>query len=101
MCDGSTCVPGTVEKWVDIPCSITVITEKRGLCQAVRDSVGNVGSQFVDKSGAMRSCVPKAFSMIKAGLFQSVSTVGGLLNIDQKLVTEIIRLQKVSLSFAA
>ncbi|KAM0205516.1 hypothetical protein ACHAQI_009076 [Fusarium lateritium] len=94
LCDGETCVPGTVEKMVDIPCGIDIITAKRGVCQAVRDSLGNIGNEFIDKSGAMCGCVPKAFGLIKEGILGGLSTVGGVLNIDSVLITEVIRLQK-------
>lgn len=88
---------GTVEKTVNLPCGINIITEKRGVCQAVRDTLGNIGNEFIDKSGAMCGCVPKVFSLIKNGIWDRIGTVGGLLNIDSVIITEVIRLQKVSL----
>ncbi|XEV01194.1 hypothetical protein FSHL1_006481 [Fusarium sambucinum] len=94
LCDGETCVPGTIEKMVNLPCGINIMTEKRGVCQAVRDTLGNIGNEFIDKSGAMCGCVPKVFSLIKSGIWDRIGTVAGLLNIDSVIITEVIRLQK-------
>ncbi|KAF5001489.1 hypothetical protein FDECE_10927 [Fusarium decemcellulare] len=94
MCDGWTCTPGTNTKWIDVPCGITVITKRMDLCQSVRDTLGSAASDFINKAGAMCSCIPRAFEMIGTGLLDSISTKGGLANIDSKLITELVQLQK-------
>ncbi|KAF4461867.1 hypothetical protein FALBO_11326 [Fusarium albosuccineum] len=94
MCDGWTCTPGTNTKWIDVPCGITVITKRMDLCQSVRDTLGSAASDFINKASAMCSCIPRAFEMIGTGLLDSISTKGGLANIDSKLITELVQLQK-------
>jgi hypothetical protein len=42
-------------------------------------------------------CVPEAFSLIKRSSWDRISTVGGLFNTDSVIITEVIRLQKVTL----
>ncbi|KAH7125979.1 hypothetical protein EDB81DRAFT_663419 [Dactylonectria macrodidyma] len=93
LCDGSTCVPGTVEKSVDVPCGITIVTKKVSLCQTVRDSLGNTGTNFINKAGAMCNCIPKVLNLIKAGVYHTIFSAGASLDVDSELVTEMIRLQ--------
>ncbi|KAH6970565.1 hypothetical protein BKA56DRAFT_678549 [Ilyonectria sp. MPI-CAGE-AT-0026] len=93
LCEGSTCVPGTVEKSVNVPCGISIETKKVSLCQSVRDSLGNTGSNFINKAGAMCNCIPKVLSLIKAGIYHTLFSAGGSLDVDSSLVTEMIQLQ--------
>lgn len=90
---------GTVEKSVNVPCGISIETKKVSLCQSVRDSLGNTGSNFINKAGAMCNCIPKVLSLIKAGIYHTLFSASGSLDVDSSLVTEMIQLQNVSLFF--
>ncbi|KAI8714933.1 hypothetical protein NCS52_00999800 [Fusarium sp. LHS14.1] len=59
MCDGETCVPGTVEKWTDAPCGINVITKTVSVCQSIRDTLGGAGSSFIEKANTLCNCLPQ------------------------------------------
>ncbi|KPM42097.1 hypothetical protein AK830_g4474 [Neonectria ditissima] len=96
LCDGTTCVPGTVTKTVNVPCGISIVTKDVSLCQSVRDSLGNSGSEFINKAGAMCNCIPKLLNFIKAAFWQVV--LGGSLDVDTSVVTEMVRLQNCVLS---
>ncbi|KAH7129456.1 hypothetical protein B0J13DRAFT_588355 [Dactylonectria estremocensis] len=93
LCDGSTCVPGTVTKSVDVPCGISIVTKEVSLCQSVRDSVGNAGSDFINKASAMCDCIPKVLKLIQAGIMDTVFGAGVSLDVDSSVVAQMVRLQ--------
>ncbi|UKZ85649.1 uncharacterized protein TrAFT101_001501 [Trichoderma asperellum] len=71
-CDGWTCVPGTDEIWRDMPCGITILTTSINVCGAVRGLAGNMGTQFIEKAGAICGCFPETLNLIAQGIYQSV-----------------------------
>ncbi|KAH7111683.1 hypothetical protein B0J13DRAFT_534312 [Dactylonectria estremocensis] len=97
MCDGWTCVPGTQEKWIKGPCGLTVLTTNVDLCQQVRGVLGNQGSQFISKAGAICKCFPRAVAMAGAGLFDSLSSSGDFSSAMSTLIGDAITLQKCML----
>ncbi|KAM0420342.1 hypothetical protein ACHAPT_011884 [Fusarium lateritium] len=93
MCDGMACVPGTIEKWKDVPCGINIITKDVSVCQSIRDTMGNAGSSFINKANTMCNCLPRILWLIKARIFDTIFTASGSLKVESDLVTEMVRLQ--------
>lgn len=96
MCDGWTCVPGTYETWIDVPCGIIITTKKVDLCDLVRGAMGNVGQQFITKTGAVCSCLPQALQMIGKDLFKSVQNGMDMSAAVSSMIKDVVVLQKVS-----
>ncbi|KAI8662104.1 hypothetical protein NCS56_01013600 [Fusarium sp. Ph1] len=93
MCDGTACVPGTVEKWTDAPCGINVITKTVSVCQSIRDTLGGAGSSFIDKANTLCNCLPQMLWLVNSGRYDSAFRPDGLLKVESDVVTNVIRLQ--------
>lgn len=55
-----------------MPCGITILTTSINVCGAVRGLAGNMGTQFIEKAGAICGCFPEALNLIAQGIYQSV-----------------------------
>ncbi|RSL52406.1 hypothetical protein CEP53_008102 [Fusarium sp. AF-6] len=93
MCDGTTCVPGTVEKWTDVPCGIDIITKTISVCQSIRDTLGGAGSSFIDKANTLCNCLPQMGWLVNSGRYDSAFRPDGSLKVESDVVTNVIRLQ--------
>ncbi|KFY05533.1 hypothetical protein V492_08467 [Pseudogymnoascus sp. VKM F-4246] len=73
-CDGSTCVPGTNEKWINTPTGIKINTQKIGTCDAIESTL-HMNTDILQKASAICHCVPQVLALVKDGAF-SQTTAG-------------------------
>lgn len=92
-----TLLSGPVEKWTDAPCGINIITKTVSVCQSIRDVLGKAGSSFIDKSNTYCNCLPQMLWLVNSGRYDSAFRPDGLLKVESDVVTNVIRLQTVSI----
>lgn len=86
---------GTRESWINIPCGIEITTKNVNLCATVRDSLGGVGEEFIAKTTAMCSCIPKALNYVSQGLLGQVAKNVDVSASTVSLLSEYMELQQV------
>ncbi|KAJ0426748.1 hypothetical protein BJY00DRAFT_270925 [Aspergillus carlsbadensis] len=93
MCDGWTCVPGTRETWVDVPCGIDIKTRDVGLCDAVQSEL-QVNPDLLTKAAAMCDCIPRALALSTDGSLQATDAISDASSATSGLLAVYAELQK-------
>lgn len=85
---------GTREKWINVPCGITIRTKDVGLCDAIQSNL-HINTDTLQKASAMCDCVPKVLGLIKEGAFSQISADSGVSTATSGLLGMFAQLQKV------
>ncbi|KAH7357353.1 hypothetical protein BKA66DRAFT_574514 [Pyrenochaeta sp. MPI-SDFR-AT-0127] len=93
-CDGWTCVPGTDETTIEVPCELEIKYQRIDICQAVRNGLGHLGSEVMTKTEAMCACGPEAIKLVSDGLFDAVNRGADISAGVLEFVGSLIKVQK-------
>ncbi|KAL2863153.1 uncharacterized protein BJX67DRAFT_390811 [Aspergillus lucknowensis] len=97
MCDGWTCVPGTREKWIDVPCGINIKSIDVGLCDAVQSEL-RVNLDLLNKAAAMCDCIPKVLALSTDGSLKATDAVSDVSSATSGVLVVYAELQKIDLT---
>ncbi|PYI20393.1 hypothetical protein BO99DRAFT_411874 [Aspergillus violaceofuscus CBS 115571] len=96
-CDGWTCVPGTREKWINVPCGINIKTKNVGLCDAVQSEL-QVNLDLLKKTAAMCDCIPKVLALSTDGSLKAANAISDVSSATSGVLTVYAELQKIDLA---
>ncbi|KAJ6115484.1 hypothetical protein N7486_001262 [Penicillium sp. IBT 16267x] len=92
-CDGWTCIPGTKETWVNVPCGFNIKTKSVGICDAIQSNL-QINPNVLKTSSVMCECIPKALKLEETGALFKVEANSAVNSGTSELLERFVQLQK-------